>query len=111
MTPHIVTRFRLSLPLSVLCLPSIVAATTGPAHTGLIANANNAVSANVNPAGLTRIERPEWVGQILHFDFESEFAYTTAIPREEGVTRRDPSPVIRAHAMPPWPPCAPWRRI
>jgi long-chain fatty acid transport protein len=52
-------------------------ATTGPVQTGLFATADNAVSANINPAGLSRIKERELVFQGLYFDSTSNFEYTT----------------------------------
>jgi long-chain fatty acid transport protein len=60
---------------TLLALPA--SATTGAGHTGLIAKADNAVNTNLNPAGLTRIQRPEWVGQGLYFSSTSNYAYTS----------------------------------
>ncbi|MEN8182675.1 MAG: outer membrane protein transport protein, partial [Myxococcota bacterium] len=56
----------------VLSAPS-AGASSGPAQAGLFAPANDAVSANRNPAGLTRVQRPEWVLQGLYFRSDSRF--------------------------------------
>jgi long-chain fatty acid transport protein len=39
----------------------------GPAASGLIATADTAETAGNNPAGLTRLQNPEWVGEIVAF--------------------------------------------
>ena len=52
-------------------------ATTGPAQTAIVASGNNAVNANLNPASLTQIQSPEWVGQVLYFDSTSKYEYTS----------------------------------
>ncbi len=49
---------------------------SGPAHSGLFASADSALTATANPAGLTRIERPDWVVQVLGFSSESTFVTT-----------------------------------
>jgi long-chain fatty acid transport protein len=63
------------LALAAMGTPSF--ANTDPAFTGIAAPADDAVSANTNPAGLTRIQRPEWVGQAIIYSGESEFVVTT----------------------------------
>jgi len=53
-------------------LPLTAFATTGPAITGLVATADDAATAATNPAGLTRLHRPEWVGGVRVFYADSE---------------------------------------
>jgi long-chain fatty acid transport protein len=67
-----------SLRTACACLLATTAATvawgnTLPAHAGLTAYAENAVTSIMNPAGLTRLESPDWVFQGLVFVSESEF--------------------------------------
>jgi long-chain fatty acid transport protein len=57
-------------------LPLKAAATDGPAMTGLIATADDAVTAATNPAGLTRLHESEWVGGIRAFYTASDFITT-----------------------------------
>jgi long-chain fatty acid transport protein len=52
------------------------AAADGPAMTGLIASAEDAVTAATNPAGLTRLHQAEWVGGIQTFHTASDFTTT-----------------------------------
>jgi long-chain fatty acid transport protein len=71
----------LSLPLyaaAVLAagLPLMADATDGPAITGIIASADDAVTAATNPAGLTRLHEAEWVGGIRAFYTSSDFTTT-----------------------------------
>jgi long-subunit fatty acid transport protein len=71
----------LSLPLyaaAVLAagLPLRASAIDGPAFSGLIASANDAVTAATNPAGLTRLHKAEWVGGIRAFYSSSDFTTT-----------------------------------
>jgi long-chain fatty acid transport protein len=51
-------------------------ASSGPAASGLFAPADSAMTAALNPAGLTRLERPDWVAQGLLFYSESTFEQT-----------------------------------
>jgi len=46
---------------------------SGPAQSGLFAPANSSITAAFNPAGLTRLERPDWVAQGLLFVTDSTF--------------------------------------
>jgi long-chain fatty acid transport protein len=39
----------------------------GPAGSGLVAPAESAETGSVNPAGLTRLHNPEWVGEVVAF--------------------------------------------
>jgi len=48
-------------------------ANTGPVQSGLTATAENAFTAKTNPAGLTRIESTDWLGQLALFYSESTF--------------------------------------
>jgi long-chain fatty acid transport protein len=57
-------------------LPLKAAAADGPAMTGLIASADDAVTAATNPAGLTRLHQAEWVGGIQTFYTASDFTTT-----------------------------------
>lgn len=59
-------------------LPLPAGATTGPAVTGIVARADDAVTAATNPAGLTRLRRPEWVGEVQAFITESTFRTTAS---------------------------------
>lgn len=43
----------------------------GPALTGIVATANSAFTAADNPGGLTRLQHPEWAGQVTVFNAES----------------------------------------
>jgi len=71
------TRLAIALTLAISPFVSgIASANTGPVQTGLVAKADNAVTAATNPAGLTRIERPEWLGQLVAFYSESTFERT-----------------------------------
>lgn len=65
-------------PAAVLAagLPLWAHATDGPVLAGLVASANDAVTAATNPAGLTRLHEAEWVGGIRVFYASSKF--TTA---------------------------------
>jgi long-chain fatty acid transport protein len=58
-------------------LPLRAGATDGPAFSGLIASANDAVTAATNPAGLTRLHEAEWVGGVRAF-YSSSDSTTTA---------------------------------
>ena len=49
---------------------------TGPAHSALMAPADSALTAATNPAGLTRIEQPDWVVQVIGLSSESTFVTT-----------------------------------
>lgn len=53
-------------------LPLAAGATTGPAISGLVATADDAETAAKNPAGLTRLDRAEWVGGVRVFYADSE---------------------------------------
>jgi len=73
--------YRKHAKKGVLIVAGLVASTavmanSGPAQTALFAPANNAMTAAVNPAGMTRLENPEWVGQTLLFFSESTFEQT-----------------------------------
>ena len=57
-----------------LSLP--VHATNGPAVTGVVASADDATTAASNPAGLTRLHRPEWVGDVQAFFSETSWKTT-----------------------------------
>jgi long-subunit fatty acid transport protein len=70
-----------SLPLYAAAVLSIglplrAIATDGPAMAGLIAAADDAVTAAANPAGLTRLHEAEWVGGIRAFYSGSGFTTT-----------------------------------
>jgi len=58
---------------------SAAALAVGPAFSGLFANANDAIEANSNPAALTRIEHPEWEGELLAFATPSNEQYDATI--------------------------------
>lgn len=72
---------RLSVCMGILSTlaSAPVYATTGPAQTAIVASANNAVNGNLNPAGLTRIQSPEWVGQVLYFNSTSDYEYSSDV--------------------------------
>jgi long-chain fatty acid transport protein len=81
MAGHGIRRALLSLPAyaaAVLAagLPLTAGATDGPAFAGLIASANDAVTAATNPAGLTRLHEAEWVGGVRAFYSSSDFTTT-----------------------------------
>jgi long-chain fatty acid transport protein len=57
-------------------LPLKAGAADGPAMTGLVASADDAVTAATNPAGLTRLHQAEWVGGIQTFYTASDFTTT-----------------------------------
>ena len=68
---------------------SVVYANNGPAHTFLTAPASNATTNLSNAAGLTRLEAPELVVQVLAFSSDSTFVQTAdSFP---GVELRDES--------------------
>lgn len=47
------------------------ASAVGPAASGIVAPANTAETARDNPAGLTRLHDPEWVGEVVGFTSSS----------------------------------------
>jgi long-chain fatty acid transport protein len=59
-----------------LTLMADVYGSSGPAQSGLFAKADSAMTAALNPAGLTRLEGPDWVAQGVFFVSESEFEQT-----------------------------------
>lgn len=66
------------LPLCIAAVwiagaPPQAVAANGPAMTGLFATADDAVTAAMNPAGLTRLHETEWVGGIQAFYTASDF--------------------------------------
>jgi long-chain fatty acid transport protein len=75
---------RTDLRLRPLCgavllaaaIPLGANASDGPALTGLVAAADDAVTAATNPAGLTRLHQSEWVGGISAFYARSDFTTT-----------------------------------
>ncbi len=85
---------RSSRPLLILLTPLRADASSGPAQTGLFAPANDAASANLNPAGLTRITRPEWVFQGLYFTSESTFEQQSSAEPGTSVDDDDGSTLI-----------------
>jgi long-chain fatty acid transport protein len=70
---------RLVLSAIVMFAAGNSIATTGPAQTFMFAKDDNAVTANNNPAGLSRIKKPEIVFQALDFDSTANFEYTTNV--------------------------------
>jgi hypothetical protein len=58
-------------------LPHMADATDGPALTGLVATAEDAVTAVTNPAGLTQLHQTEWVSGIRAFYASSDFTTTS----------------------------------
>jgi long-chain fatty acid transport protein len=62
--------------LLVAGLPLKATATDGPAMSGLFATADDAETAATNPAGLTRLRDPEWVGGLSTFYTASDFTTT-----------------------------------
>ena len=64
------------MALLSLALSPNARANTGAGMTRLFATADNATTSTSNPAGLTRIRRPEWVVQVLAFGSESTFVTT-----------------------------------
>jgi long-chain fatty acid transport protein len=72
--PRLGTTLISLLLLAAASMPAL--ANTNPGFAGIAAPANDAVSANNNPAGLTRIQRPEWVGQAILYSSDSEFVTT-----------------------------------
>ncbi len=67
------SRSPLSLAAALLAaLPLAATGATGPAITGLTATADDAETAARNPAGLTRLDRAEWVGGVRVFYADSE---------------------------------------
>jgi hypothetical protein len=65
-----------AIALVAAALPLTADASGGPAMTGLIATADEAVTAAANPAGLTRLHEAEWVGGIRAFYIASDFTTT-----------------------------------
>ncbi|MGA9856105.1 MAG: outer membrane protein transport protein [Gammaproteobacteria bacterium] len=74
---------RLALAGLAMLAAGSAMATTGPAQTFMFAQDDNAVTANQNPAGLSRIKEPEVVFQALDFDSTSTFQYTTNVSPAE----------------------------
>jgi long-chain fatty acid transport protein len=72
MVPKLIKLLIRTILLSSL-LVGIAEANSGPAQTGLFALADSAITAATNPAGLSRIESSEWVGQLLLFYSDSTF--------------------------------------
>jgi len=66
-------------PAKILLIPAALLhtaaamANSGPAQSALFARADSAITAAANPAGMTRLDNPEWVGQALIFVSESTF--------------------------------------
>jgi long-subunit fatty acid transport protein len=79
-----------------------LSASSGPAQSGLFAFADNAMTAATNPAGLTRIESPEWLGQFALFLSDSTFEKSA--DQSSGALTADSSSVLVApfvyHARP-----------
>jgi long-chain fatty acid transport protein len=64
-------------------------ASSGPVQTGLLAQADSAITAASNPAGLSRLEQTEWLGQLNVFVSDSTFEQDT--PSGPEVTDSDGS--------------------
>ena len=77
--PVVSVKHRLTIIVTALTMLTGIDATanSGPAQSGLFAPANNAMTAAANPAGLTRLERTEWLGQLVIFGSESTFETTS----------------------------------
>jgi len=58
----------------------------GPAFSGLFANANTAQDASYNPAALTRIKDPEWMGDVVGFSTHSTDVVTATVGPVTGST-------------------------
>ncbi len=57
---------RAAIGCIALCMCALAGA-RGPAFSGMYANANDAAEAADNPAALTRIKDPEWMGEVMAF--------------------------------------------
>jgi long-chain fatty acid transport protein len=74
--PALLSLTLCSAAVLIAGLPLRTSATDGPAFSGLIASANDAVTAATNPAGLTRLHEAEWVGGVRAFYIASDFTTT-----------------------------------
>ena len=72
-TRHTLALCVASIPLALAA--NAVFASSGPAQSGLFAPADSAMTAALNPAGMTRLERPDWVAQGLVFVSNSTFEF------------------------------------
>lgn len=73
-----ISALRLGLAGCIALAPLALQAATGPAVTGIVAPANDASTAVSNPAGLTRLRQPEWMGSLMSFYSTSEFETTAS---------------------------------
>ena len=72
-------------------LMSVASANPGPAASGLFALADDAGTASSNPAGLTRLDRTEWLLQGMFFSSSSEFDSTLTLPDSSEINKVDDS--------------------
>ena len=76
---HIIPRGKLAACLGSVALLLFVTealASSRPAQAGLFAPADSAMTAALNPAGMTRLDRPEWVAEGVLFVSDSTFVQT-----------------------------------
>ncbi len=64
---------RLMTLLAIVLFPSLTLAGIGPALSGLTGSANDATAAFFSPAGITRLEQPEFVVQTIFTLSDSKF--------------------------------------
>jgi Outer membrane protein transport protein (OMPP1/FadL/TodX) len=74
----------------------------GPAASGLIATADTAETAGNNPAGLTRLRNPEWVGEIVAFASSSTDDISASTGGSRSVTSSASLAIPAVYYARPW---------
>lgn len=74
----------------------------GPAASGLVAPADTAEAAGANPAGLTRLQSPEWVGEVVAFAARSSDEISASPGGSRSVTSNASAAIPAVYYARPW---------
>ena len=74
----------------------------GPAASGLVAPADTAETANGNPAGLTRLQHPEWVGEVVALAASSTDEISASSGASRSITSNGSFAIPAVYYARPW---------
>jgi len=74
----------------------------GPAASGLVATADTAETAGNNPAGVTRLQNPEWVGEVVAFASSSTDDISASTGGSRSVTSSGSLAIPAVYYARPW---------
>lgn len=78
------------------------ASAVGPAASGIVAPADTAETARDNPAGLTRLHNPEWVGEVVGFTSSSTDDIAASTGRSRTVSSNGNLAIPAVYYARPW---------